>query len=75
MARKTIELKELVEYGNKQLARKDAYATIEFKAGICIMLEKALHMAEAYGGYSHNDKDDCEHNTLGDYTRTYWIKN
>lgn len=34
MAKKTVRLKDLVVYGNKQLGRTDEYANnIEFKAG------------------------------------------
>jgi hypothetical protein len=74
MARKTLTLKDLVEYGNKQLARTDDHANnIEFKSGICVMLEFALHSADAYNGYSHLDVNDCKHNTIGDYSRKYWL--
>jgi hypothetical protein len=74
MARKTLPIKELVDYANKQLARTDEYANnVEFKSGICVMIEFALHQAEAYKGYSNNDPNDCKFGTLGDYNRTYWL--
>ena len=74
MAKKTLPIKDLLEYANKQLARTDVYANnIEFKAGICVMIEFALHQTDAYKGYSHNDVNDCGYNTIGDYNRKYWL--
>jgi len=71
--RKTIEVKELLEHGNKLLALpKDAiYITKEWKAGVCSMLEKALHLSGNYNGFYHLNPDDCEINTFGYFSRRY----
>ena len=71
--RKTIQLNDLIIYCNRQLARTDSAATMEFKSGICVMAEYALHQADAYNGYSHNDCKDCEIDTPGYYNRIYYL--
>lgn len=51
--KKTSNVKEFHEWANKQLARTDAYATDEFKAGICTALEHVLHGSGNYKGYNN----------------------
>ena len=38
--RKTISVKDMVDYANLQLSRTDEIATKDFKIGICVMIEK-----------------------------------
>ena len=40
--RKTTNVKELLDYANRQLARTDEHATKDFKAGIATMIETVL---------------------------------
>ena len=70
--KKTIEVKELLEWANNQLQRNDEYADTGFKSGICTMIEKVLMNSGNYNGYYHLDKDDCEFGTIGYFSRTYW---
>lgn len=70
--RKTANVKELLEYANKQLARKDEHATRDFKAGIATMIEKILYNANQYGGYIHlggHKIEDADY-----YARHYHMK-
>jgi hypothetical protein len=53
--RKTCEVKSLLEFANKQLARKDDEATKEFKSGVCLMIERALHDTGNYHGFNYNE--------------------
>ncbi len=41
-ARKTIEVKPIIELANKQLARTDEYADFKFKCGVSVMVEQIL---------------------------------
>ena len=52
-SRKTIGVKELLEWANHQLGRTDEYADEKFKAGICSMIEEVLHSSENYMGYNN----------------------
>ena len=72
MSRKTVNVLEVLEYGNKQLRRTDEYATVEFKVGVCNMLEMVLHQTNNYAGFAFNDNADSETGTLGYYSRTYF---
>ena len=51
--RKTIEVKEMLEWANHQLGRNDEYATEKFKAGICTMIEHLLMGSGNYQGYNN----------------------
>ena len=73
MPNKTVNVKFFLDYANTQLARTDEYATKEFKSGICVMISQILMRSNQYNGYSHNNPEDCDRETLGDYTRTYWM--
>ena len=70
--RKTIEVKEILEFANTQLARTDEYADTGFKSGICVMIERVLMDTNNYNGYMHLDKDDCEFGTNGYFNRKYF---
>lgn len=72
MARKTVNVKELLEYANIQLARTDEDATREFKIGICVLLGKALDLSGNYNGFMFIDPDDSKCDTLGFYSRKYF---
>ena len=56
--RSTIEIKTLLEYANAQLERRDEFATSSFKAGVCVMIERALFEANAYSGFHFLTEDD-----------------
>ena len=51
MKRKTIEVEKMRVYVNDHLKRTDKWATQEFKAGMCTMLESMLMLTENYRGY------------------------
>ena len=70
--RKTIEVKGMLEWANKQLARTDEYADSGFKFGIIAMIERILMDSSNYNGYMHLDKDDCEFGTIGYFSRKYF---
>ena len=70
--RKTANVKELLDYANRQLARKDEDATYDFKAGIATMIQTVLYNANQYNGYMHlggNKIEDADY-----YARHYHMK-
>jgi len=69
--KKTIEVKELLEWANTQLERTDEYADVGFKSGICTMIEKVLMDSGNYNGYQYLDVDNCEFGTIGYFSRQY----
>jgi hypothetical protein len=74
-SRKTVSVKDMVVYANQQLSRVDSYATKDFKSGISTMIESLLHMTDNYAGFMFNDNSDSEIDTVGYYSRTYFISN
>jgi len=72
MPRKTVNVKELLDYANVQLLRNDEDATKEFKEGICGMVEKILHSSGNYNGFMFIRNEDSEVNTMGYVTRKYF---
>ena len=70
--KKTIEVKEMLEWANKQLARTDEYADEKFKAGICTMIEKLLMETGNYKGYNELEYGS-EYNN--EYCRYYYVAN
>ncbi len=71
MAKKTHPVADLLAFANYQLARTDAIATVDYKAGICSMIERVLHDTGNYEGFGFLDHSDCETGTLGYYSRFY----
>ena len=71
MAKKTHPVADLLAFANYQLARTDAIATVDFKCGICAMIERVLHDTGNYEGFGFLDHDDCQTGTLGYYSRFY----
>ena len=72
MGRKTVDVLILLEWANKNLAREDEFATVDFKSGICTMIEMVLHESGNYEGFGFQDNDDSDCGTLGYYSRIYW---
>ena len=70
--RKTVDVLMLLQWANKNLAREDEFATIDFKSGICTMIEMVLHESGNYEGFGFQDNDDSATGTLGYYSRIYW---
>ena len=70
--KKTVEVKELLEWVNAQLERQDPYADVGFKSGIAAMIERVLMDSGNYNGYMHLDKDDCDFGTNGYFSRKYF---
>jgi len=73
MARKTVQLVELITFANEALARTDAEATFGFKEGICTMVEKAMFLADNYNGFSFLDNSQTEPYTIGHVSRKYYF--
>lgn len=74
--RKTIDVKFMVDYANKQLARpENETVTKAFKAGICVMIENILMETGNYKGFQFIENNNSELNTFGFYTRYYNYKN
>ena len=69
--RKTVDVLMLLKWANKNLAREDEFATVDFKAGICSMIERVLHDTGNYEGFGFLDNSDRETGTLGYYSRFY----
>ena len=70
--RKTVSVKDMVDYANLQLSRTDEIATKDFKIGIWAMIESALHIADQYQGFMFINNEDIDVNTLGYYSRKYF---
>jgi hypothetical protein len=70
--RKTVNVLMLLQWANKNLAREDEFATVDFKSGICTMIEMVLHESGNYEGFGFQDNDDSDCGTLGYYSRIYW---
>jgi hypothetical protein len=72
MSRKTIDVLTLLEWANRNLKREDEFATVDFKSGICSMIEMVLHESGNYAGFMFQDNDDIDCGTLGYYSRSYF---
>ena len=57
-SKKTIEVEKIKVYANSMLARTDKFATVEFKAGIAIMIELILMSTNNYRGFQYNYWND-----------------
>lgn len=55
MSRKTVSVLEMLEFANESLAQD--YHTIEFKLGICSMIEKILIKSNNYNGFMFLNPD------------------
>ena len=73
MSRKTTTVKSLLVYANEQLSRKDEYATMSFKMGICNMIEMVLMDTKNYVGFMFLNNDDSELHTMGYWNRRYYF--
>ena len=72
MSRKNIEVLSLLKWANYNLERKDEFATVDFKSGICTMIEMVLHESGNYEGFGFHNNDDSATGTLGYYSRIYF---
>ena len=71
MSKKTVNVLTLLEWANYNLKRGDEFATVDFKSGICSMIEMVLHESGNYEGFMFQDNDDSDTGTLGYYSRSY----
>lgn len=69
--RKTVDVLMLLQWANKNLAREDEFATVDFKSGICTMIDMVLLETGNYEGFGFIDNNDSETGTLGYYSRQY----
>ena len=72
MARKTVNVLKLLEWANENLKRDDEFATVDFKCGICSMIEMVLHETDNYEGFMFLNHEDSDTGTLGYYSRSYF---
>ena len=72
MSRKTVNVLSLLEWANENLKRDDEFATVDFKSGICLMIEMVLHESDNYAGFMFQDNNDSDCGTLGYYSRSYF---
>jgi hypothetical protein len=74
--RQTFNVKQTVDWANKQLARTDRYAMMDgFKAGISHMVENVLVESGNYNGFMFINNNDSEYGTVGYYSRIYFYNN
>ena len=71
-SRKTIRVKEMLEWANHQLGRTDEFATEKFKAGISVMIEHLLMETGNYQGYNEYEYGSEYTN---EYCRYYYTSN
>jgi hypothetical protein len=62
-SKKTVQVGMIKDYANEQLANPNN--TMEEKLGIITMIEKVLHMANAYEGYRYLELVNGEAPLLG----------
>ena len=72
MPRKTVNVLTLLEFANNNLKRDDEFATAEFKAAMCAMIEMVLHETDNYVGFMFLNHEDSDTGTLGYYSRSYF---
>ena len=72
MPKRTIGVLPLLTWANENLSRTDEFATIDFKSGICCMIEMVLHETGNYEGFCFQDNNDSSYGTLGHYSRSYF---
>ena len=72
--RKTVSVKDMVDYANFQLSRTDSLATKDFKVGISVMIESILHVAGQYQGFMFINNEDSDVGTLGYCSRYYFFR-
>jgi len=70
-ARKTVAVKQIVEWANQQLARTDDYADLKFKSGVSVMVQKILNESNSYNGFMFINSNDTSFGTVGYYSRYY----
>jgi hypothetical protein len=70
--RKTIEVKQILDYVNNQLQRTDEYCDDKFKAGMCTMIERILHDTDQYNGYTQLNNANV--GEAGYFNRSYHMK-
>ncbi len=73
MARKTVQIQDLITFANIALARTDDEATIGFKEGICTMVEKVMFLADNYNGFRFLDSSQTQPYTMGHVSRQYYF--
>ena len=81
MSRKTVSVTEMIKFANESLAQD--YHSLEFKKGICSMIEKILHKSDNYNGFmfldSHTAGIDFDAETkeykpnYSYFTRSYFL--
>jgi hypothetical protein len=71
--KKTIGVLEMIEWANQSLKRTDEYADKGFKAGVCTTIEKILFWTDNYKGYGFLNNEDSETDTLGYFSRFYYV--
>ena len=62
-SKKNVGVIVLLEFANKQLSRTDEYADRNFKAGICVMIERVLFESRNYNGFSFINRDATQEQT------------
>mgnify|MGYP003626248696 CR=1 len=71
--RKTVEVEQMIKWGNIQLGRTDEYADVGFKLGISTMVERVLFNSKNYNGFQFINNYDSEVGTVGYYSRYYHL--
>ena len=70
--KKTLGVSHMLDYSNNQLARTDDFASMDFKTGVCTMIERILHDTGNYNGFMFLNGDDCAIGTPGYFSRKYF---
>lgn len=71
--RKTINVYDLLLTINYNLQREDSGATKEYKMALCDTIESILFKTGNYNGFMFLDNSDSDLDTLGYYSRAYYI--
>ena len=71
-SKKTIKVKEMLDWANRQLSRTDEFADEKFKAGVCCMIEHLLMETGNYMGYNELEYGSEYTNQ---YCRYYYTSN
>jgi hypothetical protein len=69
--KKRIDVEQIKLFINSELSKTDDWRSRDYKAGLCDSLYHVLTTTGNYIGFEFLDETDCEHNTIGFWSRKY----
>jgi hypothetical protein len=69
--KKRIDVEQIKLFINSELSKTDDWRSRDYKAGLCDSLYHVLTTTGNYIGFEFLDETNCDHNTLGFWSRKY----